>query len=518
MKKRYLHAIAWLVAIGISLPGNAQLAAGKSKWLGNIIASSAPSNFSTYWNQVTPENSGKWVSVEGTRNSMNWSQLDIAYNYAKGRGYPFKQHTFVWGNQEPGWIGSLSATQQRAEVEEWIRLYGQRYPNTDFIDVVNEPLSAPASYRNALGGSGSTGWDWIVWSFQRARQYCPNAKLLINEYGIINDANKANQYIQIVNVLKARGLIDGIGIQCHAFNVDNTPASTMQSNLNLLAATGVPIYVSELDIRGDDNLQLQRYQEKFPVLWNHSGVKGITLWGYIEGQTWLATTHLVRSNGTERPALQWLRTFLNGSSGNRNIVIRARGTNGSERVELRVNNTVVNTWTMTTGYQNYSATAGSGTIRVQFINDASGRDVQVDYIQVNGATHQAEVQSTNTGVWQNSACGGTNSEWMHCNGYIQFSSAGSMASPAATASELNVTGEEEGWKIYPNPAIGKKFVIDLPEGVLQVRVLDITGRVVKLLSASNNRRINLELDVLPGTYLLQMVNREKRVVRKIVVN
>jgi hypothetical protein len=70
---------------------------------------------------------------------------------------------------------------------------------------------------------------------------------------------------------------------------------------------------------------------------------------------------------------------------------------------------------------NYSATTTqSGGCNVYFINDATNRDVQVDYIQVNGSTRQAEAQSTNTGVYQNSKCGGSYSEWLHCNGYIGF--------------------------------------------------------------------------------------------------
>ena len=78
---------------------------------------------------------------------------------------------------------------------------------------------------------------------------------------------------------------------------------------------------------------------------------------------------------------------------------------------------------MTSSYQNFTATnsATSG-ILVRFINDASGRDVQVDYIIAGGTTRQAENQTYNTGVYQNGACGGGSgrSEWLHCNGAIGF--------------------------------------------------------------------------------------------------
>jgi peptidoglycan/xylan/chitin deacetylase (PgdA/CDA1 family) len=112
-----------------------------------------------------------------------------------------------------------------------------------------------------------------------------------------------------------------------------------------------------------------------------------------------------------------------GGGGSGTITVRARGVSGQEQIQLLVSNSVVATWTLTTSYQNYtvnnSATTG---ILVKFINDASGRDVQVDYIIAGGQTKQAEDQSYNTGVYQNGACGGGNghSEWLNCNGAIGF--------------------------------------------------------------------------------------------------
>jgi endo-1,4-beta-xylanase len=74
----------------------------------------------------------------------------------------------------------------RNEVEEWIRLFCARYPDVDEIDVVNEPPphTTPV-YAEALGGAGSSGYDWIVQAFKWTRQYRPNATLILNdiEYG-----------------------------------------------------------------------------------------------------------------------------------------------------------------------------------------------------------------------------------------------------------------------------------------------------------------------------------------------
>jgi endo-1,4-beta-xylanase len=111
-----------------------------------------------------------------------------------------------------------------------------------------------------------------------------------------------------------------------------------------------------------------------------------------------------------------------GGGGSTSITVRARGTAGGESITLRVNNQNVQTWTLGTSMQNYSAsTSLSGGITVAYTNDSGNRDVQVDYIQVNGSTRQSEAQSYNTGLYANGSCGGgSNSEWMHCNGAIGY--------------------------------------------------------------------------------------------------
>jgi endo-1,4-beta-xylanase len=290
----------------------AQISPGP-KYLGNILPHNhaVPPSFSTYWNQVTPENSGKWGSVEGTRDVMDWSSLDVIYAYAKSHGYPFKQHTFIWGNQQPSWLSGLSAAEQAAEVEEWISLFAQRYPDTDWVDVVNEPFHAPPAYKDAIGGDGATGWDWVIWSFQKARQYLPTAKLFLNEYGLLGGDVTPQQYADLANLLVAQGLLDGIGVQSHINNRGLDPVLVKSRLDQLTALIPVPIHISEYGVdAANDNTQRNIYQAVFPVFWEHPNVSGVTGWGYIQGLTWKANSWILASNEvTERPALVWLKSY-----------------------------------------------------------------------------------------------------------------------------------------------------------------------------------------------------------------
>jgi endo-1,4-beta-xylanase len=217
----------------------------------------------------------------------------------------------VWGSQQPGWIAGLSQSEQRAEVEEWIRLFCERYPNTQLIDVVNEPPPhTTPSYAAALGGAGASGYDWIVQSFQWARQYCPNAILILNDYNTIEYGDQNANFIDIVNRIRDAGApIDAIGAQAHA--AFDLPTSTVKMYVDRLAATGLPVYISEYDINlSSDEQQRQVMEAQMTMFWDHDAVVGITLWGYVEGETWLANTGLMSEGGQQRPAMTWLMDFL----------------------------------------------------------------------------------------------------------------------------------------------------------------------------------------------------------------
>ena len=313
-----------IVCVMLTLPSHdlfSQMAVGKGKFLGNVWGTfgTPPLQYDLYWNQITPENASKWGSVEGTRNGYNWARLDEIYTYAVEKYYPFKFHTLIWGQQAPNWLASLDSLSIAQEIEEWIRLSGERYVSASFVDVVNEPLPGhnppPQAVINALGGTGATGWDWVIRSFELARQHwAKGVKLHLNDYGIINNTQATQNYLTIINLLKARNLIDGIGVQGHRFELESADTTTIKNNLTALAATGLPIYITELDIAPanqlNDATQLAEMQRLFPVLWRHPGIKGITFWGYIQGQVWQQNAYLITQSGAERPAMQWLKSFM----------------------------------------------------------------------------------------------------------------------------------------------------------------------------------------------------------------
>jgi endo-1,4-beta-xylanase len=298
------------------------LAQGASKWLGMVCCGNQRPFLENYFNQVTPENAGKWGSVEATRDVFTWDALDEALAVAQDNGFPFRFHVLLWGSQQPDWIEALPPEEQVAEIREWFEAVNERYGDAlDYIEVVNEFENQPpiatneGNYIDALGGAGASGYDWVLTAFRLAREVFPaTAQLVLNEYSVENNDERTGRYIQLVELLQAEDLIDVIGTQGHAFSTTG-PIEQMVTNLTRLGATGLPIIITEMDIDGPELQQLTNFQRVFKAFWEHESVAGITLWGYREGM-WREPQQatLVYSNGAEKPALRWLKGYMRGTA------------------------------------------------------------------------------------------------------------------------------------------------------------------------------------------------------------
>lgn len=308
---------------------NAQLAKdNKCKFLGNITTmGQIRSDYTSMWNQLTPENESKWgviankrvSSVDEALRSWNWGSCDKHYNECKQKGIMFKFHVLIWTSQYPSYLQNLSASEIKEQVEIWFDAVAVKYPDLEVMDVVNEACPGHAQYDDAakafkpklveaLGGGGSTGYKWIAEAFKMARKRWPNCILIYNDYNTFYW--NTNDYINLINSLKKEGApIDAAGCQAHDLN--DMSGSDFKNVLERIHnAIDMPIYITEYDIaQPDDNVQLTRYKEQFPIMWEADYVAGVTLWGYVYGSTWVNGSGLIK-DGRERPALTWLREYM----------------------------------------------------------------------------------------------------------------------------------------------------------------------------------------------------------------
>jgi len=90
-----------------------------------------------------------------------------------------------------------------------------------------------------------------------------------------------------------------------------------------------------------------------------------------------------------------------------------------------------------------------------------------------------------------------------------------------TVDDTSIAGFEGGtFVLYPNPLLDGELVIELPAGIdlTTVRVIDITGAVI-YENSQNTERITLShAQFEQGLYLIQLINNNYSVTRKLIVN
>ena len=305
---------SWL-SIG-SMQG--QVSKNPNKFLGNITTRGAVEAgngiplYYTLWNQITCENESKWSSVEGTRNSFNWSGADRAFNYAKEHNFTYKFHALVWGAQYPSWLENLSAKDRYSAITNWFDKAKAKYNTLPMIDVVNEAVGnhQPGNpmMKETLGGGGKTGYDWLIRAFDMAGERWPDAIKIYNDYNSLRW--DVDAYITLVQTLRDAGApIDAYGNQSH--DVNDISSSELSNVLKKQQdALKMPMFITELDIdKASDAEQKAQYQKVLPLMWEAPYCAGVTLWGFIHGATWVDNSGLYK-NGAERPAMTWIKEYM----------------------------------------------------------------------------------------------------------------------------------------------------------------------------------------------------------------
>ena len=355
MKKLSL-SLAIATIAGFASVANAALADGGAKFVGNITTSGQiRDDMGTYWNQITPENGCKWGSIHSLSNGNsgtsqfawdNYDKCEGAYKWAKEKPGErhFKFHALVWGSQYPNFLckkknPGITVELTKKYITEWFDAVAAKFPDLEYIDVVNEAIWAGDNYHSgygkpaagaegrstddtecggsyiieALGGddvvNGKHQYNFITTAFKMARERWPKAVLIYNDYNTLSW--QMNEGIELIQTIVKNGApVDAYGQQAH--DCKGMSKSDFESKMTRIHnETGLPLLVSEYDIgEADDTKQKNDYANQIPFMWETPWVAGITIWGYINGATWAANTGIMEKDGRKRAAMTWLEDYF----------------------------------------------------------------------------------------------------------------------------------------------------------------------------------------------------------------
>jgi endo-1,4-beta-xylanase len=287
-----------------------------------------------HFDTATPENDLKWQLVHPQPAQYNWEPGDSFVAFCEKNKMFAVGHCLVWHAQTPRWVfqdeagNALTRDALLARMKDHIMSVAGHYKGRiKGWDVVNEALDDSGKMRNTqwfriIGeGSEEKKYDHIENAFRWAHEADPDAELYYNDYNLEMSKAKCDAAVAIVKYLKSKGLrIDGVGIQLHG-GLTYPSAEGLDYALTTLAATGVKVMITELDLRtqtrgyrGADVSKVNRdstsdpnatasetqkkladkYTEIFSVLLKHKkDVSRVTFWGVYDKTSWIGGSPLL---------------------------------------------------------------------------------------------------------------------------------------------------------------------------------------------------------------------------------
>ena len=287
-----------------------------------------------HFNTATAENDMKWQRIHPWINRYNWTPADDFVAFCEKNQMAVIGHCLVWHSQVPRWLfhddsgKDLTRDALLARMKDHIMAVVGRYKGRiKGWDVVNEALNGNGTLRispwlRIIGeGSEDKRYDFIENAFRWASEADPNVELYYNDYGLETSKAKCDGAVAMVKQLKSKGIrINGVGIQLHG-GLRHPSVEGLEYAITHLAATGVKVMVTELDIRtqtrgyrganinrinrrstGDPTAATaetqkklaEKYAEIFSVLLKHKkAITRVTFWGVYDGASWIRGSPLL---------------------------------------------------------------------------------------------------------------------------------------------------------------------------------------------------------------------------------
>lgn len=274
------------------------------------------------FSQLTPEWEMKMEAILRDDGGFDYSRPDAIADFAAQQGLRLHGHTLIWHAQQPAAFERIDG-QGKAFADAYrnyiLAVAGRYQGRVVGWDVVNEAVAEDGDgYRDCLWRK-NLGMDYSALAFHHAREADPTVPLFLNDYNLENNPKKRATFLRLAeDLLKAGAPLGGLGTQTHvAFDM---PQGAIRAAIRDLAALGLPIHVSELDVttRGEGvkaRLDMTPVSERlarqarvvgeaadaFMSLPAHQRY-AFTVWGLRDKDSWLR--HQPKAgDGSDRPLL-----------------------------------------------------------------------------------------------------------------------------------------------------------------------------------------------------------------------
>jgi endo-1,4-beta-xylanase len=262
---------------------------------------------------LSPEIALKWMGIHPARDVYDFRAGDELVAFADAHDMQVRGHTLVWADANPIWLTTLARTASASTMaqllEEHITRVMTHYRGKVFAwDVVNEAISdsvegQSTALRDSIWlnqpGIGLSGTGYVEKAFRWAHEADPDALLFYNEAGVESPGAKFEAMFEMLQDFRERGVpVAGVGLQMHVTSTGDPTADGLAANLERLAALGLQIHITEMDVRlpvdamgrassAALGAQALRYREILQACVANSACTAFQTWGFTDRYSWI---------------------------------------------------------------------------------------------------------------------------------------------------------------------------------------------------------------------------------------
>ncbi len=249
------------------------------------------------FSMLTAENEMKFDWLHPDRNRYAFSSADALVAFARANDMAVRGHTLVWHESLPRWLTGGNFTREellgmlREHIHEVVRHFqGQ----VEVWDVLNEAVAQDGSLRKTIW-LRVIGPEYIQWVFRWAHEADPQARLFYNDNDGEGLGRKSDAIYDLVRGLVQRAVpIHGVGFQFHVNSESPPNIRDVVANMNRLAALGLEVHVTELDVRIRKpataeklDAQARIYRDILGACLTARNCKAFVLWGVSDRHSWI---------------------------------------------------------------------------------------------------------------------------------------------------------------------------------------------------------------------------------------
>jgi GH35 family endo-1,4-beta-xylanase len=265
-----------------------------------------------YWRRYEPQE-GSFPTNDRLENMLDFCEQ----NAITPKGHPL-----AWRNPSgyPHWLPEQDE-KVVALLEKRIRREVARYSDRIPIwDVVNEPTHLPTF-------GGQDRFDYVRRALEWAREARGenDARLTVNDYGILGHDFGSGPYFELMNRLVASGApLEIIGFETHEPRTDWIPAVEIWESLEAYAGIGLPIHLTEFTVPSSalpvtnswikglwtEDRQAEYLERFYKTCFAHPSVGALIYWDLYDGRSWIKTGGLIDASWRPKPAYRRLEQLI----------------------------------------------------------------------------------------------------------------------------------------------------------------------------------------------------------------